>query len=550
MTTPAWPSIPAMLDSTAARFADRVAVRDGTDGAARADGADGADGAARSDGAPGLSYAALARDAQAFGAALVEAGVERGDRVAIWCGNCTEWIIAALGLFAAGAVLVPVNTRFKGTEASVILSRSGARVLVTVTDFLGTDYVAMLDDAGVDLPALQTMVIVRGPASGRGVAWDDFVGTATPASLAEVRSRSAALGPDDPSDILFTSGTTGVPKGVVMTHGRTLTVATDWVAMTGLSAGDVYLQVNPYFHMFGLKAGILASVASGATMLPEPVFDVDRVLGRVAAERVTVLPGPPTLYQSILDHPDRARHDLSTLRVAVTGAADIPVELIRRVHDELPFSEIVTGYGLTEGGTACATSAEDDAEAIATTVGRPRPGFEVRIVDEGGHDVDAGEAGEVLLRGGSIMAGYLDDPAETAKVLSAEGWLRTGDLGVLDEAGRLRIVGRVKDMFIVGGFNVYPAEIENALLRHPAVRQAAVIGIPDQRLGEVGMAFVVVSGDVSGEDIIGWSRNEMANYKVPRVVEIIDELPLNATGKVMKETLREQASGRRGGDAR
>ena len=535
MTTPAWPSIPAMLDSTAARFADRVAVRDGGDGA---------------DGAPGLSYAALGRDAQAFGAALVEAGVGPGDRVAIWCGNCTEWIIAALGLFAAGAVLVPVNTRFKGTEAAVILSRSGARVLVTVTDFLGTDYVAMLEGAGVDLPALQTMVIARGPASGRAVAWDDFVGTATPASLAEVRRRSAALGPDDPSDILFTSGTTGVPKGVIMTHGRTLTVATDWVAMTGLSAGDVYLQVNPYFHMFGLKAGILASVVSGATMLPEPVFDVDRVLARVDAERVTVLPGPPTLYQSILDHHDRTQHDLSTLRVAVTGAADIPVELIRRVHDELPFSEIVTGYGLTEGGTACATSADDDAEAIATTVGRPRPGFEVRIVGEGGHDVEAGEAGEVLLRGGSIMAGYLDDPAETAKVLSAEGWLRTGDLGVLDEAGRLRIVGRVKDMFIVGGFNAYPAEIENALLRHPAVRQAAVIGIPDQRLGEVGMAFVVVSGDVSGEDIIGWSRNEMANYKVPRVVEIVDDLPLNATGKVMKETLREQASGRRGGDAR
>ena len=285
-----------------------------------------------------------------------------------------------------------------------------------------------------------------------------------------------------------------MPKGVVMTHGRTLIVAGDWVAMTGLHAGDVYLQVNPYFHMFGLKAGILASVASGATMLPEPVFDVDRVLARVAAEHVTVLPGPPTLYQSILDHPQRAQHDLSSLRVAVTGSADIPVELIRRVDDELPFSNIVTGYGLTEAGTACATSEDDDAEAVATTVGRPRPGFELRLVGEDGHDVGTGQSGEVVLRGGSIMAGYLDDPEETAKVLSAEGWLRTGDLGELDEAGRLRIVGRVKDMFIVGGFNAYPAEIENALLRHPAVQQAAVIGIPDQRLGEVGMAFVVVSG--------------------------------------------------------
>jgi acyl-CoA synthetase (AMP-forming)/AMP-acid ligase II len=228
--------------------------------------------------------------------------------------------------------------------------------------------------------------------------------------------------------------------------------------------------------------------------------------------------------------------------VAVTGSADIPVELIRRVDDELPFSNIVTGYGLTEAGTACATSADDDPEAVATTVGRPRPGFELRLVDEQGHDVEAGRSGEVLLRGGSVMAGYLDDPEETQKVLSTDGWLRTGDLGELDEAGRLRIVGRVKDMFIVGGFNAYPAEIENALLRHPAVQQAAVIGIPDQRLGEVGMAFVVVSGDASGADIIEWSRNEMANYKVPRVVELVEALPLNATGKVLKDVLRDQAA--------
>jgi acyl-CoA synthetase (AMP-forming)/AMP-acid ligase II len=255
-----------------------------------------------------------------------------------------------------------------------------------------------------------------------------------------------------------------------------------------------------------------------------------------------VLPGPPTLYQSILDHPARGDHDLSTLRVAVTGAADIPVELIRRVDADLPFSRVVTGYGLTEGGTACGTSDADDAEAVATTVGRPRPGFEVRIVDEGGREVAPGEAGEVLLRGGSIMLGYLDDPVETAKVLTAEGWLHTGDLGSRDDAGRLRIVGRVKDMFIVGGFNAYPAEIENALLRHPAIAQAAVIGVPDQRLGEVGMAFVVVSEPVSGEDIIKWSREQMANYKVPRAVTIVDTLPLNATGKVMKDALRQLVS--------
>ena len=334
-----------------------------------------------------MSYAQLATAADRFGAALVESGVEPGDRVGLWCFNCADWVVAALGIFAAGCVLIPVNTRFKGPEAADLLSRSRAKVLLTVTDFLSTDYLALLASAGTPLPDLTTTVVVRGPVPDGALSWDDFVGRATPESLDEVARRSAALTADDPSDILFTSGTTGVPKGVVMTHGRTLTIATDWVAMAGLSVGDVYLQVNPYFHMFGLKAGILASVAAGATMLPEPVFDVDRVLTRVASERVTVLPGPPTLYQSILDHPARDDHDLSTLRVAVTGAADIPVELIRRVDAELPFSRVVTGYGLTEGGTACGTSDDDDAAAVATTVGRPRPGFEVRIVGEGGREV-------------------------------------------------------------------------------------------------------------------------------------------------------------------
>jgi acyl-CoA synthetase (AMP-forming)/AMP-acid ligase II len=279
-------------------------------------------------------------------------------------------------------------------------------------------------------------------------------------------------------------------------------------------------------------------------MLPEAVLDVDRLLSRVAEEQVTVLPGPPTVYQSILDHPDRGRHDLSSLRVAVTGAADIPIDLIRRVVDELPFPTIITGYGLTEAGTATATSLADDVETIATTVGRPRPGFEVRIVDDKGVEVPAGDTGQIVLRGGSTMLHYLDDPEGTARALPEGGWLRTGDLGMVNGAGCLRIVGRAKDMFIVGGFNAYPAEIESALLRHPDIREAAVIGIPDQRLGEVGMAFVVLRQGVatSGSEIIRWSRDQMANYKVPRAVEVIDELPVSATGKVMKDVLREQAT--------
>jgi acyl-CoA synthetase (AMP-forming)/AMP-acid ligase II len=270
------------------------------------------------------------------------------------------------------------------------------------------------------------------------------------------------------------------------------------------------------------------------------VFDVDRVLSRVASEQITVLPGAPTIYSSILDHPSRAEHDLSTLRVAVTGAADIPVTLIERIRNELPFQLIVSGYGLTEAGTATGTDPEDSPEIVATTVGRARPSFELRLVDPDGVPVAGGEAGEIALRGASVMSHYLDDPEATSAVLSEDGWLLTGDLGTIDEAGLLRIVGRVKDMFIVGGFNAYPAEIENLLLGHPAVGSVAVIGIPDERLGEVGMAFVVLvpGNDASAEELIAWSRDHMANYKAPRAVAFLDALPVNATGKVVKDELR------------
>jgi HIP---CoA ligase len=519
-------TIPALLAATAERAGDRVAL---VDGATR------------------LTYGELWDRARAFGGGLVGAGVAPGDRVAIWAPNSARWVVAALGLWEAGAVLVPINTRFKATEAADILERSGARVLVTVTDFLGVDHVAMLRDAGVDLPALELLVVVDGPVPDGAVAFDELLSWASPDDVAEVARRSAAIGPDDPSDILFTSGTTGRAKGVVQTHRRTLIVATDWATMTGLSGGDRYLMVNPFFHMFGLKAGILAAVAGGATMYPEPTFDVGRVLERIEGERITVLPGAPTIYQAILEAPDRADRDLSSLRVAVTGAADIPVELIGRIREELPFDIVATGYGLTEAGTASATSPDDPPEVVATTVGRPRPGFEVRVVDGDEHDVAPGETGEILLRGGSVMSHYLDDPEATAAAFTADGWLRTGDLGVVDDAGCLRIVGRSKDMFIVGGFNAYPAEIEDLLLAHPDIAQVAVIGIPDARLGEVGMAFVVPRSGAapSPDDIVAWARDRMANYKAPRRVELVDALPINATGKVVKDELRAWAGAER-----
>jgi acyl-CoA synthetase (AMP-forming)/AMP-acid ligase II len=477
--------------------------------------------------------------------ALVASGVEPGDRVAVWAPNSLEWIVAALAITSAGGVLVPVNTRFKGAEAAYVLSRSGARALFTVRGFLDTDYPALLAGAGVPLPALEHTIIVSGDADDTTVGWDTFLARADAVAPDVIDARVAAVGPDDPSDVVFTSGTTGSPKGVVMAHCQALRAYLDWCDWADLRPGDRYLIVNPFFHIFGYKAGVLASLMRGATIYPVAVFDAATVLEIVERERITVLPGAPTLYQSLLDEPTRATRDISSLRLAVTGAADIPVELVRRVSEELPFERIRTGYGLTEAGTVTGSKPDDDFEHIATTVGVPWAGFDVRVVDGANTPTPPGEPGEVAVRGETVMRGYLDDPEATAAAFDDEGFLHTGDLGTIDADGYVRIVGRIKDMFIVGGFNAYPAEIENLLLRHPRISQAAVIGVPDARLGEVGMAFVVLDGDgapLDAAEVIAWSRDEMANFKVPRFVEFVDDLPLNATGKIMKDELRARAN--------
>jgi acyl-CoA synthetase (AMP-forming)/AMP-acid ligase II len=358
-------------------------------------------------------------------------------------------------------------------------------------------------------------------------------------------ARAAAIRPDDTADILFTSGTTGRPKGAMLAHGAGVRAFEAWSDVVGLREGDRYLIINPFFHAFGLKAGILASLLKGATIVPHAVFDVPSVMARVVEERITMLPGPPAIYQTILNHPELDRFDLSTLRLAVTGAATIPVELIVRMREELAFETVVTGYGLTEAtGIVTMCRHDDDPETIARTAGRPIPGVEIRLVDDDGAEVAPGEPGEVLVRGYNVMKGYFDDPEATAEAIDAEGWLHTGDVAVLDPAGNLVITDRKKDMFIVGGFNAYPAEIEQVISTHPAVAAVAVIGVPDERLGEVGMAFVVprTGETVDPDALIAWCRERMANYKVPRSVRVVDALPLNASGKVLKYELRAQAA--------
>ncbi|WP_432993629.1 FadD3 family acyl-CoA ligase [Dactylosporangium sp. CA-233914] len=493
-------TIPDLVRAGAAHHRDREAVVDGD---------------------VRLTYTDLAAEVARFAEALAARGVVKGDRVALWAPNGWRWIVAALGIVSAGGVLVPLNTRFKGPEAAYILARSGARLLLVDDGFLGNRYVDSLAAAAAETPtpALEQIVTFA--------EWDAFLAVRQPVD--------AVVDPDDLADLFFTSGTTGRPKGAMLTHRQTTRLYVAWSELADLRAGDRYLLVNPCFHTFGYKAGVIACLLRGATIVPQAVLDVPATLDLVQRERITVLPGPPTLYTSMLDHPQRGAYDLSSLRVAVTGATTVPVVMIERLRAELKLDTVITAYGLTETcGTATMCRPDDDPETISTTCGAPVTGVEVRV-DE--------VSGEVLVRGYNVMRGYFEDPAATADAIDPEGWLHTGDVGVLDERGYLRITDRLKDVFIVGGFNAYPAEIEQVIARHPAVAEVAVIGVPDARLGEVARAFVVArpGPPPQPEELAAYCREWLANYKLPRSFVLVPALPRNAGGKVLKTRLREEA---------
>ncbi|WP_304118004.1 3-((3aS,4S,7aS)-7a-methyl-1,5-dioxo-octahydro-1H-inden-4-yl)propanoate--CoA ligase FadD3 [Mycolicibacterium bacteremicum] len=504
-------TVPAVLDRIAVQFSDHDALVTGPIAGAAS---------------KRFTYGQLREEVRRTAAAMIDHGVHAGDRVAIWSPNTWHWVVAALATHYAGAIMVPLNTRYTAGEAADILARTQAPLLIAAGEFLGADRTAQLDrDA---LPALRH--IVRVPIDKDDGTWDEFV--ARGVDLDAVDARAAAVSPDDVSDILFTSGTTGRSKGVRCAHRQSLDASAAWAACGQLTSADRYLCINPFFHNFGYKAGILACLQTGATLYPLLTFDPEQAMQAVAEHRITVLPGPPTIYQTLLDHPRRAEYDLSSLRFAVTGAAVVPVVLIERMQSELDIDIVLTAYGLTEAagfGTMC--RADDSAVTVATTCGRPIADFELRL----------DESGEVLLRGPNVMLGYLDDPEATAAAIDEGGWLHTGDIGKLDEAGNLTITDRLKDMYICGGFNVYPAEIEQVLARLDGVAESAVIGVPDERLGEVGKAFVVAKpgADLDEAAVIAHTRAHLANFKVPRSVVFLDVLPRNPGGKVVKPTLRE-----------
>ncbi len=459
--------------------------------------------AAIADGDTRLTFAQLHQRVRDFAGALITRGVKAGDRVVIWAPNTHHWVIALLGAQYAGAAIIPINTRYTGTEALDIIERVDPAALVIVGHFLKADRYQQLLDAD---PDLSIPTVIRVPVDGDDardgvIEFEDFLALATDATRNEADTRAVAVTPDDISDILFTSGTTGRSKGAISAHRQSIGVAQAWGENAEVTADDNFLIISPFFHTFGYKAGILVCLLNGATIVPVSVFNIDETLSLINREKVSILPGAPTIYQTILDHPRRGEYDLSSLRIAITGAAPVPVALVERMQSEL-FDAVLTAYGLTEAVVATMCRTDDDPVTVSTSSGRATADFEVKI----------GDQGEILLRGPNVMLGYLDDP------------------------------DRLKDMYVSGGFNVYPAEIEGMLARLPGVHEAAAIGIPDHRMGEVGRVYIAQldGAGLTEESVIAFLTEKIAGFKVPREVRFIDHLPRNPSGKILKTVLREE----------
>ena len=532
-------TIPALVAYAAEHFTDREAL---VDGPVR------------------LSFAELAEQVRRTSAALIASGVKHGDKVAIWAPNTARWVIAALAATSVGAAMVPLNSRYRGIEAHQILSRAEARVLFVAEGFLDTSYTRLLvegaaqlgytDEAHVvpGLPKLKTLVSLPAGESGAPVGtavlplagWDDFLAAGLGADPALVAERAAQVTAEDIADVIFTSGTTGRSKGVISAHRQSLGVSYAWADHAQITEEDRYLVVSPFSHTFGYKVGILVCLATGAAIYPMATFDLDATVRLLREEKISVIPGAPTIHQSILDHPNFPAAEETNWRLAVLGSAMVPDRLLERLRTEARVQQLTTAYGLSEAVVVTMCRPGDSAHTVTSTAGRPTAGFEVRVVDTAGRNVPAGTAGEVLVRGENVMLGYLDDPEATAKAIDADGWLHTGDMGKLNEDGYLSIVDRIKDMFTVGGFNVYPAEVENTIGSLDGVSACAVLPQPDDRMGEVAHAVVEVlpGSQLTEQDVITHCRKWLANYKVPRSVEITAQLPRNAAGKILKRSIR------------
>jgi fatty-acyl-CoA synthase len=500
-----------------------------------------------------FSFAEFDRKIDRFAAGLLALGVKRHDRVAIWMTNCPSWVMVWLATTRIGATLVPINTRYRTGEAQYILEQSGASVLVTMDRYWGIDYLVMLDEMmpgyakqapgklqSEALPALRAVVTWNEPAPGTlGIEQVGAMGDA--AALAQAEK---LVEPNDPAIIVYTSGTTGNPKGAMHSH-VILRNARNMARWMHIENGDRILGHMPFYHVAGAIGCICTSILVGATIVTMPSWEPGEALRTISGEKVTIFGGIPTHFIDLLDHPDQPKYDTTCLKSAWIGGANVTPEVAQASRDRLGLDSLMAVYGMTETTASTSMSRfEDPLEKACDNRGLPIGEFEVKVCDPTtGTPMPADQDGEVWVRGHLVMLGYYNNPKATAEVMTPDGWFKTGDLGQFDKDGYLKITGRAKDMFIVGGSNTYPAEIERHIQLHPAVKQAAVVGVPDRRLGEVGFAFIEVfeNATVSEAEIIAHCRGRIADYKVPRYVRVIQEMPRTATNKIQKFVLAEMA---------
>lgn len=471
---------------------------------------------------------------------LMSLGIVAGDRVGIWAPNCAEWVLVQYATAKIGAILVNINPAYRTHELAYALNQSGVRTLISATAFKSSDYVAMVSQVRPDAPGLLDVVFIG--TSG----WTDLVAGAEQVSAAALRASMSELSNNDPINIQYTSGTTGYPKGATLSHRNVLNNGYFVAESIHLEAGDRLCVPVPFYHCFGMVMGNLGCTTHGATIvMPAPGFDPVRTLEAIERERCVGVYGVPTMFIAMLADPDFARRDLSSLRTGIMAGSVCPVEVMRRCIDEMHMAGVSIAYGMTETSpVSCQTLFDDDLDRRTATVGRVHPHFEVKIVDpDTGETVPRGQSGELCTRGYSVMLGYWNDEAHTREVLDADGWMHTGDLAVMREDGYCTIIGRIKDMVIRGGENIYPREIEEFLLTHPDVEDVQVVGVPDEKYGEELCAWIRMRTDRVVLDAIGvraFASGRLAHYKIPRYVHVVESFPMTVTGKVRKIDMRVQ----------
>ncbi len=508
------------------------------------------------------SYAELNERAEAFAAGLLKLGLEPGDRVGIWSPNNSEWVVTQFATAKAGMILVNINPAYRLAELEYALGKVGCKALVTATSFKTSDYLGMIRELAPELdtaepgslnapklPDLRLVIQIGGKSAGT-IAFDEVADAGGIVEHSRLSEIAAGLQFDDPINIQFTSGTTGSPKGAILTHHNILNNGFFIGEAMRLSPDDRICIPVPLYHCFGMVLGNLACLTHGAAMVyPGEGFEPLSVLETVQAERCTALYGVPTMFIAELQHPDFGKFDLSSLRTGIMAGSPCPVEVMKRVVGEMNMSEVTIAYGMTETSpVSFQTSADDPLDRRVSTVGRAQPHIEVKIIDEAGKVVAPGTPGELCTRGYSVMLGYWGDAEKTAEVLDNAGWMHTGDLATIDEEGYCNIVGRIKDMLIRGGENIYPREIEEFLYRHPDIEDVQIFGVPDKKYGEEICAWVKLREGASAtpEDIKAFCEGQIAHYKIPRYVKFVDGFPMTVTGKIQKYKMREDMAGELG----